>query len=54
MLNWKEYVKTNFCCSPAFKLLENILRIMEGVSSWETIDQISAIKKWSIDKARHN
>ena len=40
-------VKTNFRCSLGVKGLENILRIIEEGSSWETFDAISAIKKWS-------
>ena len=58
MLNWKDFfsklkrVKINFCCSLGVKRFENILRIMEEGSSWETFDPMSAIKKWSIDKIR--
>ena len=48
-----KHVKTNSCCSLGVKCLENILRIMEEGSSWETFDPISAIKKWSNDKVRH-
>ena len=40
-------VKTNFRWSLGVKGLENILRIMEKGSSWETFDPISAIKQWS-------
>ena len=45
-------VKINFRCSLVVKRLENILRIMEEGSSWETFDPISAIKKMRIDKVR--
>ena len=45
-------VKVNFCCSLSVRGLENILRILEECSSWETYDPMSAIKKWSIDKVR--
>ena len=45
-------VKTNFRCSLGVKRLENILRIMEEGSSWETFDPMSAIRKWGIDKVR--
>ena len=48
---WKR-VKSNFRCPIGIKRLENILRIMEEGSSWETYDSISAAKKWSIDKVR--
>ena len=40
-------VKTNFRCSLGVKGLENILRIMEEGSSWETFDPISAMKQWN-------
>ena len=46
-------VKINFRCSLVVKRLENILRIMEEGSSWETFDPISTIRKLSIDKVRH-
>ena len=45
-------VKSNFRCPFGIKRLENILRIMEEGSSWETYDSVSAAKKWSIDKVR--
>ena len=45
-------VKSNFRCSFGIKWLENILRIMEVGSSWETYDPISVVKKWGIDKVR--
>ena len=38
-------VKPNFRWSLGIKGLENILRIMEKGSSWETFDPISAIKQ---------
>ena len=43
-------VKINFRWSLVVKRLDNILRIMEESSSWETFDPISAIKKMRIDK----
>ena len=45
-------VKINFRCSLVAKRLDNILRIMEEGSSWETFDPISTIRKLSIDKVR--
>ena len=45
-------VKTNFRCSLGVKRLENILKTFKEGSSWETLDIISAIKKWSINKVR--
>ena len=45
-----KHVKTNFCCSLGVRHLENILNIMEEGSSLKTFDQISAVKKWIIDK----
>ena len=45
-----KHVKTNFCCSLEVRHLENILNIMEEGSNLKTFDQISAIKKWTIDK----
>ena len=45
--------KVNSCCSIGVKHLKNFLRIMDEVSSWETYDPMSAIKKWSIDKVRY-
>ena len=44
--------KINFHCSLVVKCSENIFRIMEQGSSWETFDPMTAIKKWSIDKVR--
>ena len=52
MLYKLKLVKTSFRCSLGVKRFENILRIMEEGSSWETFDPISAIMKWSIDRVR--
>ena len=52
MFSKLKHVKTNFHCSLAVKRLENILRIMKEGISWETLDPMSAIKKWSIDTVR--
>ena len=52
MLSKLKHVKINFPCFPGVKRLKIILRIMEEGSSWETLDPISAINKWSIDKIR--
>ena len=52
MFSKLEHVKVTFCCSLSVKRLENIFRIMEVGSSWETFDPISAMKKWRIDNVR--
>ena len=52
MLSKLKHVKINFPCFPGIKRLENILKIMDKGSSWETFDPISAINKWSIDEVR--
>ena len=41
-------VKTNFRGSLGIKRLKNILKILEGSSSWETFDPVSIIKKWAL------
>ena len=43
-------VKINFRCSLVAKRLDNILRIMEEGSSWETFDPVSTIKKKGLIK----
>ena len=52
MFSRLKHIKTNFCCSLGVKHLENILKIVEEVSSWGNFDLISAMKKWSIDRIR--
>ena len=47
-----KHVKTNFCWSLGVIGSEHILRIMEEGSSCESLDTMSAIKKWSIDNVK--
>ena len=52
MFSKLKHVKTNFHYSLGVKRLENILRIVEEGSSWETFEPISATTKWGIGTVR--